>query len=192
MFEGKRLCSSNIKQYINTTDPLKLIVIEDISPLLQKNYQGENNCIITSITCIIKWYKKKIKTDIIYKTVEQIAKQYGYYPDEGVFPIAVPRIYKRTIKIYNLNKKIKTKHFKNFGFTFKDIQNSINNNHPVLMSVKKDGRNYYIDHSVLVIGYIDNLKQHILVVYDNWNSDFSYIDYDKLSLMSSVSFLYDK
>ena len=43
MFEGKRLCSSNIKQYINTTDPLKLIVVEDISPLLQKNYQGENN-----------------------------------------------------------------------------------------------------------------------------------------------------
>ena len=192
MFEGKRLCSSNIKQYINTADPLKLIVIEDISPLLQKNYQGENNCIITSITCVIKWYKKRIKTDVIYKTVEQIAKRYGYQPNEGVFPIAVPRIYKRAINIYNLNKKIKTKHLKNFGFTFEDIQDSINNNYPVLMSIKNDGRNYYIDHSVLIIGYVNIPEQRILIVYDNWNSDFSYIDYDKLSLMSNVTFLRNK
>ena len=57
-----------------------------------------------------------------------------------------------------------------------------------------DGRNYYSNHSVLIVGYreypLNNSKKAIrfLIVQDNWNKNVSFIDYDKLSIVSSINY----
>ena len=50
----------------------------------------------------------------------------------------------------------------------------------------KDGLEYYKNHSVLIVGYLQTVDKKMLVIYDNWFKSVSYIDYDKLSVISSI------
>ena len=63
---------------------------------------------------------------------------------------------------------------------------------PIILSMKNDGRNYYVNHTVTVMGYImvrvGNRTVPILQVLDNWTKLISYIDYNKLSAISSINF----
>lgn len=57
----------------------------------------------------------------------------------------------------------------------------------MLLNLWNDGRNYYKNHSVLIIGYkITENNDFILTIYDNWYKHNSYIDYNKLSIISSI------
>ena len=49
-----------------------------------------------------------------------------------------------------------------------------------------DGRKYYKNHTVTVIGYKKYKKAKILIVADNWHKEVCYIDYNKLSFISSL------
>jgi hypothetical protein len=62
------------------------------------------------------------------------------------------------------------------------------------LNIHNDGRDYYKNHSVVVVGFvtyqIDGGKQiHMIAVYDNWTNSIGYVDYQKLSKISSVNYL---
>ena len=193
MFEKQRLSHKNIKQYLNIKDMIQLKTVNDISPLLQKNYGGDNDCTLTSITCVIKWLSKKtIATKTIYDEVELIGKKYGYTSEEGTFPLVIPKIYQKSLNFFKINKKISTGYFKNIGVKYQQIKQSIDQQNPVLLNIRNDGRNYYKDHTVLIIGYVILKNKHILCVYDNWYSDIAFLDFDKLSPICSAIFLHNK
>jgi hypothetical protein len=86
---------------------------------------------------------------------------------------------------------------KNVGYKFEKIMNLIDNKVPVIISVNNDGRNYYRNHSMTIIGYTiyritlvdgQTINRRFLKVYDNWRSTFGYIDYEVLSSISSINY----
>jgi len=56
----------------------------------------------------------------------------------------------------------------------------------MLLNMLNDGTGYYKGHTVLIIGYLELKNDFLLIVLDNWNKDISYIDYNKLSTISSI------
>ena len=62
-----------------------------------------------------------------------------------------------------------------------------------MLSMYKDGRDFYNDHSITVIGYgeykVDSKHAaHMLKVYDNWYKEMCYDDYDLIHLFSSIHY----
>lgn len=84
------------------------------------------------------------------------------------------------------------RYLKNIGFNFNTIKKQLDQGNPVIISMMNDGRNVYKNHSIVVIGYnvykIDNRDIRILAVYDNWSREVRYIDYERLSIISSINY----
>ena len=60
-----------------------------------------------------------------------------------------------------------------------------------------DGRNYYKNHSIVILGYetfrlkaddgkIKNVD--MLIIYDNWSKNIGYVDYDLVSEISCINY----
>ena len=188
MFEGKRLSNTNIGQYINSTK-FYPVIINNIQSLLQDNYGKGNDCTLTSITTVIKYFLPKENILDIYNEVEKIAKKHGYFGSYGTPSLMISCVYQKSLNKYSINKKIKSYYLKGIGFNFDQIKRDINNHNPVLLNLWKDGRNYYKNHTVLIVGYLEKNNHKILAVYDNWNLGISYIDYDLLSTTSSINII---
>ena len=60
---------------------------------------------------------------------------------------------------------------------------------PLVLNLWEDGRGYYHDHSVTVIGAEEYEQARFLLVLDNWHRTVSLIDYDKLWIISSVNWM---
>ena len=63
----------------------------------------------------------------------------------------------------------------------------------MILSINKDGRDYYNNHSITIIGYliyqVDNAFEPMLLVYDNWNTQACVVDYKALSMISSINYM---
>jgi hypothetical protein len=83
-------------------------------------------------------------------------------------------------------------YMKNIGFKFETIKSEIHKNNPLILSVLKDGNDYYKNHSITIIGYelyrINGQLIPMLVIYDNWYSSISYVDYNKMSTIASIHY----
>ena len=56
--------------------------------------------------------------------------------------------------------------------------------------MSNDGRNYYQNHTVTVIGYMESgVKVKMLIIFDNWHETISYVDYNKMNKFCSVNYL---
>ena len=190
MFEKQRLSDNNLSQYIGNKTKIPKLVPR-VPCLLQKDYGDLNDCTLTSITAIIKFYNPTLNVQNIYDSVYSIAKMYGYTGSYGTPTITMGTIYNKVLKQFDLNKKAQCYIGKNVGYNFVKIQNEINSGRPILLNLWKDGRNYYKNHSVLIIGYIADGNRKFLAVYDNWNPGISYIDYTKLCVVSNIFTLRD-
>lgn len=186
MFESQRLSNSNIAQYLGTSKYYPYI-LSYVPCLLQNDYDLANDCTLTSITTIIKHLLPSESIQFIYNKVEQIARRKGYVGWYGTPSLMIAPVLKQSLRSFQLNKKVKTLFFKDIGFTFEDIQNEINNHNLVMINLWKDGRNYYKNHTVLAIGYIVKDNHKMLAIYDNWALGISYLDYDKLSKITSIN-----
>lgn len=191
MFEKQRLSSLNVSDYLGYK-VYNLKIIPQVPCLLQNDYGKDNDCTLTSITTVLKYYKRTIDIQDIYNTVETIAKVYGYTGFYGTPNISIKAIYNKLLNKFNIPKKVKEYLFKNIGFTFEKIQNEIDKDNLVLLNLWKDGRNYYKNHTVLIVGYLQIEDKKLLAVYDNWNYGISYIDYNLLSKISSIHILVNK
>jgi hypothetical protein len=125
----------------------------------------------------------------IYDEVERIAKKYGYRPNFGTMSIVMRTIFNLVLKSFRINKKTSSRYLKNVGYCYRFIRENINANKPVMLNLWKDGRQYYKNHTVLIIGYREVGNYKLLAIYDNWYKSISYIDYDKLSTISSIVYL---
>lgn len=188
MFEGTRLSNMNIGQYVNSKK-FYPVVINNIQSLLQDNYGEANDCTLTSITTVIHYFLSQEGTYDIYKNVEKIARKHGYFGSYGTPSLMIPCVYQKSLNKYSISKKVKTFYLKDIGYTFEQIKKEIANHNPILLNLWKDGRNYYKNHTVLIVGYLEINNYKLLVVYDNWSLGMSYIDYSLLSTTSSISII---
>ena len=185
-FNRKRLDANNIQKYMMETYPELFITIKD--------YGGLNDCTLTSMTAFVMLLKQATFANDIYKVIESLAKQYGYTGSKGTNPFLIKRIFDSALIALKIKRETKARFIKNIGYNFNLIKQTIDAGTPIILSMYSDGRNYYSNHSVLIVGYreypLNNSKKAIrfLMVQDNWNKNVSFIDYDKLSIVSSINY----
>lgn len=198
-FEKKRLNSTNVEEYLKkkfNTENVEQISskVLNIIPLLQNNYGEAGDCTLTSITTCVNYYKAGQTTiQEIYDYVEKVAKKWGYNGNIGTFPLFIQRIYNEVLKKFPCTKKrTAQRYLKNVGFNFNTIKNTINKSTPIVLSINNDGRNYYKNHSITIIGYkmfkVNKRTVNMLVVYDNWYASESYVDWDALPIIASINY----
>ena len=192
MFEKQRLYDNNIEKYAGQSGLTKLKIVPGIQSLLQNDYGEANDCTLTSITCVIKWMRPSLNINDIYNKVEQTARRYGYKGNRGTPSLVIKSLYQNIINAFNLKKKVHSRYLKDIGYGFNYIKKEIDEFQPVVLNLWKDGRDFYKNHTVLIIGYLEIAEKRFLAIYDNWYHGVSYIDYDKLSLVSSIDFLENK
>lgn len=210
-YNRKRLSRSNIKDYLLRKYPEYEMVSSaymnklNTKNLLQKDYGEDMDCSLTSITECVMYHhmiaqEKELKPEEVYSVVESIAKNYFYNGKSyGTIPVFIKNIYDKTLKHFNLeNIKTKQKYFKNIGYSLSKIKESLENHHPVIINIYRDGRDYYNDHSVTIVGIekfeLTNItnghKKEVvmLIVQDHWTKDISYVDFEFISCISAVNY----
>lgn len=214
-YNRKRITSGNVKDYLSRKFPQfdKIQSVKSntiiMDNLLQKNYGKDNDCSLTSITeCVMYHYMKNNNSDIIekelnaeevYAIVEKTANNYFYNGDVyGTIPVFIKNIYDKTLQHFKINYKTKQKYFKNVGYSLSKIKELIDKKTPVILSIFRDGRDYYNDHTVTVKGYQEfeltnsstGAKKYItmLIVQDHWSKVISYVDFEFISCISAVNY----
>lgn len=203
-FDRKRLDSSNISQYLEEIYPgsrkraIKSKTL-DMTFYIQDDYGLAGDCTITSLMTCLSYYLNYEKSDEeVYNVVEKYAKKFGCYKGNGTNPLAIKRIFDAAAKELKVSiYPTSSGYLKNVGYNFNKIMNLIDNKIPVVISINNDGRNYYRNHSMTIIGYTNYritqktgkiVNRRFLKVYDNWRSTFGYIDYEVLSSISSINY----
>ena len=185
----------NLAQYIKTlygSQTLKFVEGNRLSfqPFLQKDYGKLNDCTLTSIASVLHYYTHE-EMDILYPIVEKVAEKHFYNGDKyGTIPFFISDIFSEAAG----GRKAKSKYLKSIGYNFNTIKNLINAGNPVILNISNDGVGKYRNHSVTIFGYvvykIDNDKTiFTLLVYDNWTKEIRWVVYNKLSTISSITYL---
>lgn len=154
----------------------------NMKALLQDDYGERLDCTLTCMACI--WGEEN------YAEIESIAKRYGYNGEKrGTNPLVVQRIMQVFMKAHKLPGRPCSAYGKCIGWNYATIKRLIDGGTPVILNLWTDGRNYYKDHSVTIVGYETYENGQFLLVYDNWSRGVSMIDYKKLSVVSSINFV---
>ena len=205
-YDGERITHGRVVNYLldkfpqyeaaSTVDSY----IIGVTPFLQSQYgdPGDGDCTLCSImTWIYHYCGGKTNDQVIYAYVRKHAKDYFYNNTIGTIPFFAKTIFNKTLKSLKINRKINSYYCKGIGYTLGKIKNAIKKDIPVVFSVTTDGRNYYKSHTITIIGYetfrlqkqgLRDKDVTMLVVYDNWSKVYSYVDLDKVSVLSSIYF----
>lgn len=177
---GKRLCYTNLQKEYPDLGKRKTRKVIKMEPLLQKDYGERLDCTITSLACI---FGKEH-----YSEIEAIAKKFCYDGNKkGTNPLTVRKIMMRFMDGAGIRGHAYSSYGKLMGWTYGTIRTLIGKGLPIVLNLWTDGRSYYKDHSVTVVGYEEYEHGQFLLVYDNWNLSISMIDYQKLSAVSSIN-----
>lgn len=185
------------KEYFPDADIRTIEVYRlNMRSLVQSDYGKSEDCTLTSITSLIDYYTKhKYEVQEIYDAVEKIALKYGYNGDTyGTINITIKKILGEAYKKFGLKQTAKEKLFKNLGYTYDFIKSRLIMSMPMILSMWNDGRSYYKNHSVTVVGYRifqlekdgKSIKCPTLMIYDNWAKTTSYLDFTQLGVISSI------
>lgn len=198
-WERKKISQTEISRYLQDKYPeakiicfkkLKKVKGLNYKPLLQNDFGMNNDCTLTALTTIICGMFNE-EPQKVYNIVEKYAKQYGYNGN-GTIPLFIKSIFDKTLKELGINKKTDVDYLKSLGYGFKKVQSLIDNNRPMVLSAFKDGRDYYCNHTIAVIGYalyqVDDSVEPFLLVYDNWNPRICAVDFKILSMISSINY----
>ena len=188
MQSGTRLTFSNLYAlYPNLGHSIKSV----INPypgrgLLQNDFGKAQDCTLTSMAYIFGPEH--------YNLIESVAKRYGYNGDRwGTFSITIRKIMQTVMNRIGGEyqfKKAKSAYLKNIGVKWELCKKLSHQNMPFyILNISNDGRNYYKNHSVTVIGYKEYQNARFLVVYDNWFKTSALIDFDKLSIFCSINWI---
>ena len=199
-WQGYRLDIKNVVSYIkdayNTSTVISVAAktISNIQPLLQADYGGEGDCTLTSITTILRYYLKYTKPiQEVYDIVEEYAEKFLYNDNYGTIPIFIQAIINKSAAKVGLKANSFSKNFKEVGVTWDRIKKLIQENRPIILSLSDDGREYYTNHSITIVGYneykIDggNIVR-MLKVYDNWRETIGFVDFKKLGRVCCINY----
>ena len=200
-FVNKRLTATNIKEYLQANYGFGNEIHEvkrkqlSVPVFLQNNYGKSGDCTLTSILTLTKFFNKTLDTNEIYNYVEDLATKYfGYRGDSyGTIPFTHRVLLNQTFKHFGINRHFKVKYFKGIGYNLETIIQLLDAGIPLMMSMFRDGRKYYDNHTITVIGYIQYRDEHshtktMLLVHDNWFSSYSFLDYSLIHLFSEICY----
>lgn len=208
------LNDKNIGNYILSSElnvseiEIKEVKELNVQPFLQENFtELEEDCVFTSIvTCVHYFYPEVATPQDIYNVAVAIYRREfpSFQKIEGVVPFVIKHIYSEVYKFFKLHYySIKSRYINRIGFNYNTIKQQINQGIPVIISMYNDGRQFYKNHTVTAVGYMefqmDNLdpfiehikpkkERNILMVYDNWSTEIRYIDLKQVSSISSIVF----
>lgn len=122
-----------------------------------------------------------------------MAIKLGYKGNIGTNPLVIRTLMWALFNEYKIKKSCCSCYLKGIGITIKLIKKLIDKNIPIILNLSVDGRDYYKDHSVLIIGYKEiklsnNKKMFFLKIKDNWTKETTYIDYSKLGMICSINY----
>lgn len=211
MYSGMRLHEYNIMRYVTSLgytvvsrEKVDLNRRKLILALDQNDFGQKNDCTLVSATALIKEVAqiRHLSTEGLYSIIEEIAERYCSYNGElkGTNPLVISALLQRSLEKFapRTQYKAKSKFLKGvpfIGFNFEKIKNYIKDmQYPMILNILTDSRNYYKDHSVLIVG-VETFKVkdnktgkkkdlRFLRVYDNWNTSVSYINYELLGISS--------
>lgn len=198
-FQKQPILKTNVSDYIkekyNNINSLVLEyfdIIYEVMPLLQNDYGLAGDCTLTSMTTVLEYLCHQ-PVQKIYDIVEVNAKKYGYNGKFGTIPAFINNICQRSAKELKIpDHKWKIKYLKGIGFDFNFIKKQIIQDHPMILSLSSDGRDYYHNHSITVVGYaqylVNNKIQRFVLIYDNWRKDLVYLDYELLGHFCSLNY----
>lgn len=172
-----RLSDKNIKDfYPNIGNLLRTTRRGNLKALLQSDYAGDNDCTVTAIACALS---------VPYGQVLPVATKYGYTSNKGTNPFKVRNIMQ---EIISNGYVAKSAYGKGLGCTLKKMETILKTT-PIVLSLWNDGRNYYKNHSVVIVG-VDVYEHGVFLrVYDGWHLETSLIDYKKLSTIMSINWV---
>ena len=199
-WQNYRLDDRNIISYIQDAYGAENVsssaarLISNFQPVVKKDSGLISDCTLLSISAIISYHIKYTKSiQDIYDIVESIAEDFLY---SGYFTIPdfIKIVIDRTLKKMNIIGESHWSTYKKPDLIYNDIKTLIQKNKPIILSISSDGREYYKDHSVIIIGYIEynigiNKKVRLLKVYDNCYDSISYIDYEKMNKICCINYL---
>ena len=176
----------NIQKCIQTNQ------ISGVEPLLQDDYGADNDCTLTSITTILTQFCDKTPEEI-YPIVEKYGLKYFYTGEKGTNPLVMRTIMNLAAQELGIKKRAVVRYGKNVSFNFAGIKQHIDAGRLIMLSIFNDGRDYYKDHSVTIVGYSEykvdkSRKAKMIKIYDNWHKEITYVDYDLLHLFSSLHY----
>ena len=93
------------------------------------------------------------------------------------------------LRAHHMTGTARSGYGKGIGWRWATVKRLIACQTPVILNLWDDGRGYYHDHTVTVIGVEEYRKDRFLLVLDNWNESISLIDYKKLSIISSINWV---
>ena len=127
--------------------------------LLQKNYGKELDCTLTSLACIYgaRWYG----------TIEHIATKHGYDGDrKGTNPLTVKAITKELLRVLHEPGTPRSAYGKVVGWNCLTARRLAERGIPAVLNLWDDGRGYYHDHSVVLVGVEEYQRAKFLLVCD--------------------------
>ena len=187
-----RLSNSNIDAYVQAVYGVQQLKeyrkLSSFQSILQKNYGGSNDgdCSLCAITAVGAYKLNYTESfDSIYRRVRKVAEGYFANPDKfGTIPVFIKNIINDSFLV-----KSRAKYLKNVGFNWQTIKTQLKENNPIVLSISKDGRNYYEAHSITIVGYREYTKNaKLLLVYDNWHNDISYVDFNLLGTSCCINY----
>ena len=201
-YNQRRLSKHNINEYLLERMPQAKSVssinkkVIEMDSFLQRNVGAtdDGDCTLTSLMTIIYYHSKKsIEHKEIYDIVRSFATKHFFNSKTGTIPFFIKSIFDKSLKKLKINLPTKAAMVKGVGFNLATIKRAINNKKPIALSVFNDGRGYYENHTITIAGYevfkFDNGKEYtMLLVYDNWNSSLSYVDYNLVCSISSINY----
>ncbi len=179
----------------NDLKSLKVNEVTGIKPLLQNDFGGEenpNDCTLTAITTVLTKYCDKTPQEI-YSVVIKYAKKLFYTGKTGTAPPVMRTIMNKVAAELGVKKKAVVLYGKNISFNFASIKKYVDQDKPVMLSMYKDGRQWYDNHSVTIVGYaeykLDGKKTvRMIKVFDNWYEEIMYVNYDLMHMISSLHY----
>lgn len=196
--KGEPITEYNLEEYVKQAYPDSQVnvsihgMISVFEPFRQQDYGDEYDCSITSIASCIKYILPNEVFEDVYRSVEVIASRYGYNGKTTGTPFyRIKKIYQECSSLYNLKDIRRERWIKGLGVNMWSIAEQIDRGRPVILSMWKDNRNFYKDHTVTIIGYKSYLQNngkcvHFLEIYDNWDKSVRYLDFQRLSSICSV------
>ncbi|WP_105618481.1 C39 family peptidase [Vallitalea okinawensis] len=164
----------------------------------QEDYGEKNDCTIISIATLIEYLIERTEDfEIIYKTVvANINPKWLYSGDVyGTIPLFINCILNRNLQYFGLEEfKSKHNYIKSLGYDNQNIIKLLDNGVPVIINLSGNNKDYYKNHTVLIIGYLIYKDQYgakkiLMKVYDNWSSKVRYLDYNCIPKISSINYI---